>query len=104
MPYRYAVGRRPLILGIFLLAGAVVNVAVAWGILWKGDWRTVLPAMERRDGEVWPSDVPSHWPDTPQTFVRAEWFGTLRLSYSAQAFSDPADERFGFSTAPCWDW
>ncbi len=92
--------RRLPTIAIFLLAGAVVNVAVAWVILWKKDWTTVWPA-QRQDGDVWhwPRDVPTHWPDMAETFVRAEGFGVLGLSYHAgRRLSDAGRESFGLAT------
>ncbi len=91
--------RRLITVAIFLLAGAVVNVAVAWGILWKKDWTTVWPA-QRQDGDVWhwPRDVPTHWPDMAETFLRVEGFGVLGLSYHARRRSDAGRERFGLAT------
>jgi hypothetical protein len=35
--------RRPLKLGLLLLLGAIVNVAVAWGMLLDGSWGTQIP-------------------------------------------------------------
>ncbi len=87
--------RRISILLILLLAGAVVNVAVAWGILWKKDWTGQL-----QNGKVWdwPRDVPTHWPDTAEMFVRTEGFGVLGLSYHALRPSAVGMEIFGVST------
>jgi hypothetical protein len=67
---------------IFLLAGAAVNVAVAWGnvvavalmtqgnSLAKLDVQTVLTEDER----PWPHPVPSNWPDTSH-LKRFKYFG-----------------------------
>ena len=50
---------------IFLLAGAVVNVAVAWGIIACADWQNIhtiqLEALQSQEDE-WPHDVPQDWP------------------------------------------
>ncbi len=77
----------------------MVNVAVAWVILWKKDWTTVWPAQQQ-DGDVWhwPRDVPTHWPDMAETVLRAEGFGVLGLSYHARRLSDAGRERFGLAT------
>ena len=46
---------------IFLLAGAVVNVGVAWGIAILAEWPSpVLPIYT--DEPQWPRNVPAHWP------------------------------------------
>ncbi len=44
--YRSAVRRRLLTIAIFLLAGAVVNVAVAWGIVLRDPWGLRPPLQE----------------------------------------------------------
>ena len=72
--------RRLLIAAVFLLAGAVVNVAVAWGIVLVPPphrrvaatgaivelrrWLTAKTALssEPIEASVWPRDVPAHWP------------------------------------------
>ena len=53
-----------LVVAVFLGAGAVVNVAVAWSIvLWlpPAPYSVALPAT-RRPVQQWPRPVPSHWP------------------------------------------
>ena len=59
--YRFVVKRRLLIAAIFLLAGAVVNVAVIFGLL---TWATnALPAAEEELAIAqWPQPVPAEWP------------------------------------------
>ncbi len=57
--------RRLLIAAIFLLAAAVVNVAVAWGCCWLG---SLPPVSSQPDLEVirdWPRAVPDDWPSWP---------------------------------------
>ena len=62
------VKRRLLIVAIFLLAGAVVNVAVAWGCAACSKptgvvrWST---STGKRD-HLWDDHRPSHFPDIPQ--------------------------------------
>ncbi len=57
--------RRLLIAAVFLLAGAVVNVAVAWACCWLGP---LPPVPVQPDLEVtrdWPRAVPDDWPSWP---------------------------------------
>ena len=59
--------RRLLIIGIFLLLGAVVNVAVAWGCAL---WSPMIPSSPHGGekfpklgpGASWPTSVPGDWP------------------------------------------
>jgi hypothetical protein len=83
--------RRLIIILIFLLAGTLVNVAVAWGILWKKDWSTVFPA-QWQEGEEWhwPRDVPTHWPDMANRHLRAKGFGVRALMYHAERPPNPS--------------
>jgi hypothetical protein len=68
---------------ILLLAGALVNIAVAWGIAWKTDW-TFLPGLwQAGEGLLWPRDVPTHWPDMANVHRRAKGFGVRVLMYGA---------------------
>ncbi len=67
---------------IFLLAGAVVNVAVAWVITASSTYpgwsrtATVLNNVE------WPHSVPSHWPERATT-IQPEAFGWRLDRYQA---------------------
>ena len=55
--------RRLLIAAIFLLAGSVVNVAVAWGIVAGADLNAFRDIMSGSSVKAdWPRDAPSHWP------------------------------------------
>ncbi len=75
--------RRLLIAAVFLLAGAVVNVAVAWGVILlldKWDWtyeKVTYPRVE------WPRHVPDHWPQA-DTIHGWKAFGFLRRYYEAR--------------------
>ncbi len=64
-----AMRRRIIIVVIFLLAGAVVNVAVAWGCSWFG---SLPPVASQPDLEVirdWPRAVPDDWPSWPTSVL-----------------------------------
>ncbi len=52
--------RRLLIIGILLVLGAVMNVAVAWGCVVLAKTSTPLSLIDEDAG--WPRDVPDHWP------------------------------------------
>ncbi len=64
--------RRVLTVAVFMLAGAVVNVAVAWGcIAW-------MPAtfVESIEGTAWPRSVPQWWgPSAPVRSGGWVWAG-----------------------------
>ncbi len=62
--------RRLLTIAIFLLAGAVVNVAVAWGCARWSDWLDMILAPETLGPTSapvawWLDNVPQSWPDKP---------------------------------------
>ncbi len=59
------VKRRLLIVAVFLLAGAVVNVAVAWGFVITSQKRSSISIVPWPDSEAksdWPLAVPDDWP------------------------------------------
>ncbi len=85
--------RRLLIAAIFLLAGAVVTVGVAWGLARWSDWLEVIsflssdespglpssgtPAATESNPSAWRLDnVPETWPDKPRLEVtyRMWWY------------------------------
>ncbi len=53
--------RHLLIIGICLLLGAVVNVAVAWGCVVLAA-KSPIPLSFVDEDADWPRDVPDHWP------------------------------------------
>ncbi len=66
--------RRLLILAVFLLAGAVVNVAVAWGIVLRSSVSPEGPPFERVSGEsAWPRPVPDDWPLPQDQKLNRSW-------------------------------
>ncbi len=58
--------RRLLIVAVFLLAGAVVNVAVAWGCVAAASWPSLQDSPAA--AMVWPREVPQHWPAPDSRF------------------------------------
>ena len=77
--YRFAVRRRLLIIAIFLLAGAVVNVTVAWGIVLRSSVPPVGRPFERVSGvSAWPRPVPDDWP-LPEAQKSARSWGLSEL-------------------------
>ncbi len=69
--------RRLIIVAMFLLAGAVVNVAVAWGC---AAW---VPASDRRtqDELPWPRPVPADWSSEATCYRRSNWLLTEINAY-----------------------
>jgi hypothetical protein len=85
-----------LTIPIFVFAGAVVNVAVAWSILWKTDLNPNFPAQQQVGEEwLWPCDAPTHWPDTADRLYRAKGSGVLWLWYLADRPAGADLESFG---------
>ena len=73
--------RRLLIVAVFLLAGAVVNVAVAWVcVIWS--MRPPAYTLEGAGTAVgpWPAAVPSEWPSKPSVRMTKTSFGAAGLS------------------------
>ena len=65
--------RRLLIAAIFLLAGAVVNVAVAWGCAgWSRETVVHFPGSMDRETALWAEHRPPHFQKAPY------WFGQHR--------------------------
>ncbi len=106
--------RRLLIAAIFLLAGAVVNVGVAWWIVFRGDPHPTrgVPHHPRTgvllDGadaaDVWKRLKSADWPANPP--VHAEvyrkdylYFGgtTLEITYPGELFTPVPGN-------PYWEW
>ena len=57
---------RLLKLGVFLLLGAIINVAVAWGFtLWRGGDGTENSMSQEDASRVWTENVPADWPSGP---------------------------------------
>ena len=61
--------RRLLIIAIFLLVGAVVNVAVAWGVIARARWAQMTPSLDQT-GHPWPVTVPELWPPADGLITR----------------------------------
>ncbi len=71
--------RRLLIVAVFLLAGAVVNVAVAWGcVIWSKP-PTIVPGPFPVV-EPWPAAVPSEWPSPPYLLTTRTSVGVTDLT------------------------
>ena len=63
-------------LTLFLLLGAVVNVAVAWVIITFTTWQ-VGPHPSGSRGTEWPRTVPEHWPELQYTAQRRVFGGSI---------------------------
>ncbi len=122
--------RRLLILAVFLLAGAVVNVAVAWGCARWSDWLEMTLLLTwgaspetSLDGPfpgAWRlKDLPKSWPDKPTYGVttRSGWFrlvGQIACSDNGggvalheRAFGLPTKSLAYYELASsrrCWPW
>ena len=72
--------RHLLILAIVLLAGAVVNVVVAWGCaLWSPSMPSVIHSIEPLEPDQshrqwWATHRPHQFPDAPEVVVSWRWF------------------------------
>ena len=74
--------RRLLIIAVFLLLGAVVNVAVAWGCEM---WAPVPPTpagIPIEEGSDWPRRVDAEWPAPQMHETVSSWGLTWLLTYS----------------------
>jgi hypothetical protein len=77
-------------LGLGLVVGSLVTVAVAW----YGEVRTPVPRMVSVAGSSWPVSVPSDWPGQPQgcqtgtTAIRqwTVWYSAPSMHESYNAF------------------
>ncbi len=85
--------RRLLIIALFLLLGAVVNVAVAWAILVTKDWKTVFPIEWRQRNSHCPREVPERWPRAPG-YLDGGSFGVFVQTYAASRDSGRTSESF----------
>ena len=82
--------RRLLIAAIFLLAGAVVNVAVAWGIVLRSSVSPEGPPFERVSGEsAWPRPVPDDWPPPQDEKLARSWGLSLVMAVTSVFPSPP---------------
>ena len=84
--------RRVLTIFLFLFFGAIVNVAVAWGITAAVDFDGLSLRWNIREVR-WPYPVPVHWPE----YANALEFGTIGwgwIRYEATAVEDRGDAGF----------
>ncbi len=76
--------RRLLAIAIFLLAGAAVNVAVAWGCLnWSATEDGELASATRSDRRWWQRHAPTAFEGTPSEVNRSEGFGITAITRGA---------------------
>jgi len=82
------VKRRLLIIAIFLLAGAVVNVAVAWGCaLWVEVFRGGFESVTARNTDLGAFQAKKFSPPGAMIFETVRWRG--RIMQSAPPIDDP---------------
>ncbi len=83
--------RRLLIIAVFLLLGAVVNVAVAWGCVLLANHVWPYEAFadlnpEHATPSAWRRSVPASWPDVPMSrrTYEGKWFRIVDESWPSQ--------------------
>ncbi len=77
--------RRLIIIAVFLLLGAVVNVAVAWGCaVWAPPAPGVDTSQRLANGSHWPRRVPDAWP-LPRFGGTAHSFGSTVIIMGGNA-------------------
>ena len=64
--------RRVIHVVLLLVAGAIVNVAVAWACAAFANWPQSSYSHEQSSGTTWPGPVPEHWPGRPRFLVWSE--------------------------------
>ncbi len=76
--------RHLLIIAIWLLLGAVVNVAVAWGCFVSADWVFDTRGLSITEGDVewWSEHVPAEFPAEPSYFYISSALGYVSRNYS----------------------
>ena len=71
--------RRTIRIALLLLAGAAMNVAVAWGGMVTTVSRGQVTARPATPGERWWVSVPTDWPATPRTVLEPDASADLVL-------------------------
>ena len=91
--------RRVVVILVLLLAGAVVNVGVAWGCTALTGFPGWPRSVKIIDAAQWPRKVPDHWPEQPQ-MMGGRVFGWSMYRFVAAT----AEERNGemWTTAQFW--
>jgi hypothetical protein len=79
--------RRAFKLLMFLIAGAIVNVAVAWCCAYIGPYQSVVAAPSIEDHRWWNACIPSGFPFNPELFSRARKIGAEIISFGIPADS-----------------
>ncbi|MDY7109872.1 MAG: hypothetical protein SYC29_14665 [Planctomycetota bacterium] len=73
--YNTDVMRRARSIVVFLLLGAIVNIAVAWSVTALTTWPGEFDSIEEDEQEIqWPRRVPERWPP-PEDLIRYRSFG-----------------------------
>ncbi len=92
--------RRLLIVAVFLLAGAVVNVAVACWCYHKGDFYELeSKRLVERDTALWKEYSKGDWPSEPAEASEGRSFGYIErwiVGYSTSAVFDILSARAGW--------
>ena len=90
LTYDASVKRNLLALALFLLLGAVLNVAVAWAITTFTTWPGWPPKPSVSWGTEWPRTVPEHWPELASS-IQGRVFGWSLYQYQAHAMEERQD-------------
>jgi hypothetical protein len=84
---------------VFLLLGAVVNVAVAWGTIARPVWRGMRTSSPEVKG-AWPSPVPPHW-TPPDLLLQKESFGLVVHQYTGYEWTGDLTRHYSVFVARC---
>ena len=77
---------------VFLLLGAIVNIAVAWSVTALTTWPGEFDSIEEDEQEIqWPRRVPERWPP-PEDLIRYRSFGWSLDRCVAIVEADEGDE------------
>ena len=77
---------------LFLLLGAIVNIAVAWGFTAKLEFDLSQPARNKEEAvgyketieeAEWPDEVPRHWPSVEEAF-ELHMFGWIARHFKCE--------------------
>jgi hypothetical protein len=79
---------------LLLIAGAAVNVAVAWGSSWFGEHPTLAQTKLPLE---WPAQVPTHWTAPTNTNAAASYLWSITGWVSIRHEEENGDKVFSYS-------
>lgn len=89
--------RRLIPITLFLIAGAIVNVAVAWGIATVGPQAPGVTSDKPVPNGQWPRDVPFDWPPPKGYGVESNFGVQVMITYSSINSNTPESVGYGQS-------